>query len=105
MSALTEDQEAELKNVGAFMDNTDKNLSSVNIYQQWPIGRGVFVADDKSMIIHINAEDHCKFISIESCKDFGIIKWSNQLQNINVLIVTLLHRKNIPKTCRYRQSL
>lgn len=71
MSELTDEQETELKNVGALMENTDKHLSSANVYQQWPVGRGVFLADDKSMIIHINGEDHFKFISTESDKDFG----------------------------------
>lgn len=74
MANVTEDQETELRSIGAFMENSDKYLSSANIYQQWPVGRGIFVSDDKSMIIHINAEDHCKFISVESGKDFGIIK-------------------------------
>lgn len=74
MADLTDDQEAELKGVGALMENVDKYLSSANVYQQWPAGRGVFVADDKSMVIHINGEDHLKFISTESGKDFGRIE-------------------------------
>ncbi|XP_037039589.1 arginine kinase Lit v 2-like isoform X1 [Bradysia coprophila] len=73
MSDLTEDNEAELKDIGGLMDNTDKYLSSASVYQNWPTGRGVFVADDKLMIIQVNAEDHLKFIARESSKDFGKI--------------------------------
>lgn len=76
---LTDDQETELKSVGAFMENSDKYSSSANVYQQWPVGRGVFVADDKSVVININGEDHVKFISTENGKDFG--KNNFQLQN------------------------
>lgn len=72
MADITEEQAADLKNVGASMENSDKYLSSANAYQQLPTGRGVFVAEDKSMIIHINEADHLKFISTESSKDFGI---------------------------------
>lgn len=72
MSDLTDDQETELKNIGAFMEHTDKHLTSANVYQQWPVGRGIFVTDDKSAIIHVNGEDHFKFISAESNNDFGI---------------------------------
>lgn len=72
MADLTNDQETELKSVGAFMENSDKYLSSANVYQQWPAGRGVFVTEDKSMIIHINGEDHFKFVSTASDKDFGM---------------------------------
>lgn len=76
---LTDDQETELKSVGAFMENSDKYSSSANVYQQWPVGRGVFVADDKSVVININGEDHVKFISTESGKDFGKKKFSYKI--------------------------
>lgn len=72
MTDLTDDQEAELKNVDGLMDNQDKHLSSASVYQSWPTGRGVFVTDDKSIILCVNGEDHLKFISKESSNDFGI---------------------------------
>lgn len=72
MADLSEDQEAELKDIGALIGDQDKYLSSANVFQNWPTGRGVFVANDKAMTIHVNAEDHLKFTAKESNKDFGM---------------------------------
>lgn len=72
LSDLTEEQETELKSSEGFMDNSNQHLTSVNVYQQWPLGRGVFVSNDNAMIIHINAEDHLKFTAIQFDKDLGI---------------------------------
>lgn len=77
LTDLTDDQENELKAAGCLMTNSDKYISSANAYQQWPTGRGVFVAEDKSMAIQVNGEDHFKFVSMESGKDFGTKKYSS----------------------------
>lgn len=104
MSDLTDDQETELKSVGGLMENTDKHLSSANVYQQWPVGRGVFLTDDKSIIIQINGEDHLKFMSTESDKNFGKTEFSykmlrNTNEFLNVLQVKYINDSSILSVC------
>lgn len=80
MVDLTDDQEAELKNVDGLLTNADKHLNSANVYQQWPTGRGVFVTDDKSLVIQVNGEDHIKITSTEANNDFGMFMWIKLLR-------------------------
>ncbi|KAJ6635021.1 Arginine kinase [Pseudolycoriella hygida] len=91
---LSEDQETELKSIGGLMEKSDKNLSSANVYQQWPTGRGIFVTDDKSLIIHVNGEDHLKFISIGCGKDFGKI-YQRLVDAVNIFEVSFVRHERL----------
>lgn len=44
------------------MENPD--LVSAGIANDWPVGRGIFISDDKRLIIWINEEDHVKVIGL-----------------------------------------
>lgn len=41
---------------------TDKFKQSANLYHDWPMNRGIYLNDDQDFIVHINEEDHLKYI-------------------------------------------
>jgi len=45
--------------------NKDEYLELGGFYRDWPSGRGVFMNNDKTIIIWINEEDHLRFTSLE----------------------------------------
>lgn len=44
--------------------STDRFLASAGISSHWPIGRGCYVSDDKSLIIWLGGEDHLRISSL-----------------------------------------
>ena len=43
--------------------NADFEAGGVN--DDWPVGRGIFIQDDKDFIVQVNYEDHLKFIILK----------------------------------------
>jgi len=48
-----------------FNDADDKYLRAAQGYQDWPIGRGVFMNKAKNFIVWVNEEDHIRIISMQ----------------------------------------
>lgn len=48
-----------------FNDAEDKYLNSAGGYNDWPIGRGIFMNHAKNFIVWVNEEDHIRIISMQ----------------------------------------
>lgn len=62
------DQHLMFKDMG-----NDPYLASAGISGDWPDGRGMWVSDDKNMIIWINEEDHLRIISMARGTDLSLV--------------------------------
>jgi arginine kinase len=48
-----------------YNDADDKYLRSAGGYNDWPIGRGIFLNKAKNFIVWVNEEDHIRIISMQ----------------------------------------
>jgi len=48
-----------------YNDADDKYLRSAGGYDDWPVGRGIFMNKDKNFIVWVNEEDHIRIISMQ----------------------------------------
>jgi len=48
-----------------YNDADDKYLRSAGGYDDWPVGRGIYMNKDKNFIIWVNEEDHIRIISMQ----------------------------------------
>jgi len=55
----------DLKGVPTF-DNADHFLGSAGTYNDWPFGRGIYVSDDRKIVVWVNEEDHMRVQSFEN---------------------------------------
>ncbi|GFN93648.1 Arginine kinase [Plakobranchus ocellatus] len=49
--------------------NNDKFLKAAGSYSDWPAGRGVFVNEEKTFVVWVNAEDHLTIFSTQTDGD------------------------------------
>ena len=47
--------------------NKDHDAAGIN--DDWPVGRGVFISDDRDFFVFVNFEDHLKLVVLESLFD------------------------------------
>ena len=47
--------------------NKDHDAAGIN--DDWPVGRGVFISDDRDFFVLVNFEDHLKLVVLESLFD------------------------------------
>ena len=47
----------------------NKEHDAAGINDDWPVGRGVFISDDKDFFVFVNFEDHLKLVVLESLFD------------------------------------
>jgi predicted PolB exonuclease-like 3'-5' exonuclease len=69
INKISDNDKEWLKSVGIDIDNKDPDLVASGIYDDWPVGRGVFIEDDKKFVVLVNFEDHLKFISLSTKTD------------------------------------
>jgi arginine kinase len=48
-----------------YNDADDKYLRAAGGYNDWPIGRGIFMNKAKNFIVWVNEEDHIRIISMQ----------------------------------------
>ncbi|XP_060070202.1 arginine kinase-like [Ylistrum balloti] len=48
-------------------------LGDANVYDDWPIGRGIFYNPAKTFLVWVNEEDHLRFISMQEGSDLGTV--------------------------------
>ncbi len=72
LNKLTEEQKMMLKTEHLLFQDltTDKYLKSAGIANDYPIGRGIFISNDKHLAIWVNEEDHLRITSIYSGYNF-----------------------------------
>lgn len=49
----------------------DRFLESARGLRFWPVGRAIFLNDDKTFIVWVNEEDHIRMISMQMGGDLG----------------------------------
>jgi protein-arginine kinase len=58
-----------LAEVGVDLTNRSKELDAAGINDDWPVGRGVFIQDEKDFLVLVNFEDHLQFIVLPNVKN------------------------------------
>ena len=53
-----------------FCEN-NRFLLSANAYRFWPVGRAIFLNENKTFLVWCNEEDHLRIISMENSGDLG----------------------------------
>lgn len=81
ISSLSSEEYGELVEKHLLFKADDKYLKSAGIFDDWPIGRGAYISDDKKFMIWINEEDHIRIIYLEKGANFDKIysKFTNVL--------------------------
>lgn len=51
----------------------DRFQESARATRFWPVGRAIYLNDDKTFLVWVNEEDHLRFISMQSGGDLGTI--------------------------------
>lgn len=77
-----------LESIGIDPLNKNKDFEAGGINDDWPVGRGIFIQDNKEFVVQINYEDHLKFIILKGDdEDTGNDK--SFAQGVDRLIKTL----------------
>lgn len=77
-----------LESIGIDPLNKSEDLEAGGINDDWPVGRGIFIQDNKEFIVQVNYEDHLKFVILQGDnQDAGIDKCFSQ--GVDRLIKTL----------------
>ncbi|CAN5870936.1 hypothetical protein BH10CHL1_BH10CHL1_19530 [soil metagenome] len=64
LDELTPSQKATLAAARMLFTDQDRFMASANILDDWPIGRAIFISEDRFSGVWINEEDHLRIISI-----------------------------------------
>lgn len=68
-----------------YNDADDKYLRSAGGYNDWPIGRGVFMNKNKNFIVWVNEEDHIRIISMQKGASLKQV-WGRLVKVCNIFI-------------------
>lgn len=63
----------ELKARNLIFDDNDPTLRAARNYRFWPRARGIFVSDDKKLVIWVNAEEHMQIMAQEDGGHLGVV--------------------------------
>ena len=55
-----------LKSVGIDPFNQDEELKAAGVSDDWPVGRGIFIQDDRNFVLLVNFIDHIRIISLSN---------------------------------------
>ena len=58
-----------LESINIDTTNKSEELDAAGINDDWPVGRGVFIQEDRNFIVLINFEEHVKIIVLRDKKD------------------------------------
>ena len=72
-----------------YNDADDKYLRSAGGYNDWPIGRGIFMNKAKNFIIWVNEEDHIRIITMQ--KGASLKQVWGRLVKVNITIILLIY--------------
>ncbi|KAK9877844.1 hypothetical protein WA026_020076 [Henosepilachna vigintioctopunctata] len=81
---MTRDEQNQLINEHFLFKGGDKFLQSARSYRYWPIGRGVFMNNNKTFLIWVNSEDHLKIISMQPGGNLASI-YKRMIDGVRVL--------------------
>lgn len=79
LEAVDEDTRARLKGEGFMFDIGDEEYQAAGSSRHWPIGRAVYISQDKSFVTYINHKNHIRFGCIQ--KDGNLKKMYEQFVN------------------------
>jgi arginine kinase len=66
---MNEEERQKLDEDGFLFEKGDRYLEASGFNNDWPSGRGVFVNDEKTLLIWLNEEDQVKIISMQDGSD------------------------------------
>lgn len=55
-----------LQSVGIDPHNKDEELKAAGVNDDWPVGRGVFIQDERNFVLLVNFTDHIRIVSLNS---------------------------------------
>ena len=87
LSRLEDKDRVWLKQVGISIDR-DPEHDAAGINDDWPIGRGVFINENKSFVVLVNFEDHLEFVILPEHKETmqgGLQRMTKLLQTFEKL--------------------
>jgi len=65
ISKLNNTEKEWLNSIGIDPDNKNKDHDAGGVNDDWPVGRGVFIQDNKEFIVMVNFEDHLRFVILK----------------------------------------
>lgn len=68
---MSDDDIQRLREEHLLFDECDRFKKSARSCRYWPVGRAVFINEDRNFIVWINEEDHLRFISMSPGSDVG----------------------------------
>jgi creatine kinase len=79
-----EERDALIEEHILYNDADDKYLRSAGGYNDWPIGRGIFMNHAKNFIVWVNEEDHIRIISMQKGANLKQV-WGRLVRAIHAL--------------------
>lgn len=58
-----------LKSKGIDVTNTNIELKAGSVFEDWPVGRGVFINDNRTFVIQVNFDEHVKIVILNDEED------------------------------------
>ncbi|OWF51059.1 Arginine kinase [Mizuhopecten yessoensis] len=73
LSEMSEDKQIELTEGHFLYLQGNRFLGDANVYDDWPVGRGIFYNPSRTFLVWVNEEDHLRFISMQEGSDLGTV--------------------------------
>lgn len=71
LEELSDALRAELEDAHLLFHGRDRFMRAAGMLEDWPAGRGIFLAADRRFVVWVNEEDHLRVISIQPDDDLG----------------------------------
>lgn len=65
ISKLDNSEKEWLDSIGIDPDNKNKDHDAGGVNDDWPVGRGIFIQDNKEFLVMVNFEDHLRFVILK----------------------------------------
>ncbi|XP_033742328.1 arginine kinase-like [Pecten maximus] len=73
LSGMSREKQTELIEEHYLYLQENRFLGDAHVYDDWPVGRGIFYNPDKTFLVWVNEEDHLRFISMQKGSDLGAV--------------------------------
>ncbi len=82
LSDLEESDKEWLRDAAGISTERAPEIDAAGINDDWPIGRGVFINDDRSFAVLVNFDDHLIIITIHTSQENGVAKMYKQFVKV-----------------------
>ncbi|XP_069129332.1 arginine kinase-like isoform X2 [Argopecten irradians] len=73
LSEMSSTKQKELTEEHYLFLQENRFLGDAHVYDEWPVGRGIFYNPDKTFLVWVNEEDHFRFISMQQGSDLEAV--------------------------------